>query len=195
MTLHGSHTFLFADLVGYTTLTSVVGDERAAELSLRFWERVRALATDHDAEALKLIGDAVMVLGRRPAESIRLGLRILDELDEREGFPPIRIGMNTGTAVCRAGDWFGATVNVAARVSRSARGNEVLLTEPTLAEAGSLVGIELQERGPCVFKNVVSPVAVYAALAARARQHQPRHQRLRRRVPLGEPLPATAAAG
>ena len=71
--------------------------------------------------------------------------------------------MHSGPAVPRAGDWFGATVNLAARVAAAASGSEVLLTEATRQAAGPLAGVELHERGRGLFKNVAEPVDLYAA--------------------------------
>jgi adenylate cyclase len=51
------------------------------------------------------------------AAAIRLGLCIVHDVDARHGFPLVRVGRHTGPAVERGGDWFGATVNLAARVS------------------------------------------------------------------------------
>src|SRR2546425_12752178 len=107
------NTFLFTDLVGFTALTEASGDHRAAELALDFYDRVRRLLPAHRAEEVKTIGDAVMLRVDEPADAVRLGLRIVTELESVPGFPPVRVGMSTGPAVARAGDWYGATVNVA----------------------------------------------------------------------------------
>jgi adenylate cyclase len=64
----------------------------------------------------------------------------------------------------RDGDWFGATVNLAARVSAAAGGGEALLTEATKAAAGQAAGVELRERGRWSFRKVAAPVPVYAAI-------------------------------
>jgi adenylate cyclase len=72
--------------------------------------------------------------------------------------------MHTGPAVERGGDWFGATVNLAARVSAAASGGEALLTAAPRDAAGQLVGVELRERGRWTFRNVTEPVPVYAAV-------------------------------
>ena len=55
------HTFLFADLAGFTALTEAHGDEHAADLVAEFCSRVRALLPEHDAEEVKAIGDALML--------------------------------------------------------------------------------------------------------------------------------------
>jgi adenylate cyclase len=79
------------------------------------------------------------------------------------------VGMHTGPAVERGGDWFGATVNLAARVSAAAAGGEALLTAATRAACGDVEGVELRERGRRAFRNVAEPVPVCAAVRQGAR--------------------------
>jgi YHS domain-containing protein len=77
--------------------------------------------------------------------------------------------MHTGSAVERDGDWFGAAVNVAARVAAAAGGDEVLLTEQTRKAAGELSEIGIEKRGPQRFRNVSEPVVLFRAYAAEGR--------------------------
>jgi hypothetical protein len=77
--------------------------------------------------------------------------------------------MHTGPAVERGGDWFGATVNLAARLSAAAAGGEALLTTATKAAAGDVEDVELRERGRWALRNVGEPVQVYAAVRQGAR--------------------------
>jgi class 3 adenylate cyclase len=121
-------TFLFADLSGFTALTEAHGDEQAADLVGGFCVAVRRLLTAHHAFEVKTIGEALM-LRTGDAAAIRLGLCIVHDVGAQHGFPLVRVGMHTGPAVEREGDWFGATVNLAARVSAAASGGEALLTE------------------------------------------------------------------
>jgi adenylate cyclase len=74
--------------------------------------------------------------------------------------------MHTGPAVERAGDWFGAAVNLAARVSGAAAGGEVLVTEATREAAGEVEEIALIERGRQSLRNVSEPVMLFAAHSA-----------------------------
>jgi len=76
-----------------------------------------------------------------------------------------RVGINTGSAVERGGDWFGGAVNVAARVSGAAAGGGVLLTEATRLAAGPLERIHLQPRGRRPLKNLAELVQLYAVVA------------------------------
>jgi adenylate cyclase len=152
-------TFLFADLVGYTALSIERGDEHAAEVATRFQREVRALAARHGATVVKSLGDGAMVRAENAGDAVRLGLALVNGLD---GLPPVRVGVNTGPAVERDGDFFGSTVNLAARLSQAARGGEVLLTEATRAAARRR-DTRLEERGARTFRNARDPVVVYAA--------------------------------
>jgi adenylate cyclase len=165
-------TFLFADLSGFTALTEAHGDEDAAELAAEFESRVDALLAEHEAEQVKAIGDAVMIRCRDAGLAVRLGLRIVGDVGRQHGFPSVRVGMHTGPAVERAGDWFGAAVNLAARVSGAAAGGEVLLTEATREAAGEVDGIDLVERGRQSLRNVSEPVMLFAAHSAGERSAQ-----------------------
>ena len=153
------HTFLFADLVGFTALSIEQGDERAAEVATRFQQEVRRLSEQHGATVVKSLGDGAMVRAGDAADAVRMGIELAGGLD---GLPPVRVGVNSGPAVERDGDFFGSTVNLAARLSQAARGGEVLLTDAT-REAARRAKPRLEERGARTFRNARDPVVVYAA--------------------------------
>src|ERR671925_356787 len=123
------HTFLFADISGYSALTELEGDEAAAEVAISFAAEVSRLAVEHQAEVVRRIGDAVMVHSLNTAETLELGLR-LQTVSRRLGLPPVHAGIHSGPAFEREGDWWGATVNVAARVAAAAEAGQLLVTEP-----------------------------------------------------------------
>jgi adenylate cyclase len=156
-------TFVFADLAGFTALTEAHGDEEAVELAHEFSDLVRGLLPDHRAQEVKTIGDAMMIRAANAADAVELGLRIVEELGTRPGFPIVHVGMHTGPAIERGGDWFGATVNLAARISAAAGGNEVLLSAATREAAGSLARVAVSRVGQPRFKNVRQPVTLYQA--------------------------------
>ncbi|MGH2987503.1 MAG: adenylate/guanylate cyclase domain-containing protein [Solirubrobacterales bacterium] len=174
------HTFLFADLCGFTALTEVHGDEEAADLAAEFFADARALLGEHGAEEVKTIGDAMMVRCDKPARAIALGLRLVQEVGARHGFPSVRVGLHTGSAVGRDGDWFGGAVNLAARVSGAAAQGEVLLTGTSAAAAGAPGGgalgaihphenVALDPRGRRELRNVGEPVELLEASCERSR--------------------------
>ncbi len=153
------HTFLFADLVGFTALSIERGDEQAADVATRFQREVKALALLHDATVVKSLGDGAMIRADDACDALRLGLQLANGLD---GLPPVRVGLNTGPAVERDGDFFGSAVNLAARLSQAARGGEVLLSETTRAAARRRRP-RFEHRGARTFRNARDPVVVYAA--------------------------------
>jgi adenylate cyclase len=156
-------TFVFADIAGYTALTEAHGDYDAAELAARFCGEVSEIARASGGEVIKTIGDAVMVRHSDPAEAVALGLTAAHEVIAGHGFPAVRVGMHHGPAVARDGDWFGATVNLAARVAALAAGGEVLVTGAVRERAGDLEGVEYESRGEQRIRNVAAPVPLFAA--------------------------------
>jgi len=176
------HTFLFMDLVGFTALTAERGDEDAAELALRLYDGVRPLLEQHCAEEVKTIGDAMMVRCEDPQLAVELGVRIVDTLGATPGFPPLRVGVHTGTAVTRHGDWYGSAVNVAARLCAAAAGGEVLVSDATREAAGPLHRVELGERQLHWLKNVAEPVAAWpVSECLEASRRRPLRSLLRRK--------------
>jgi class 3 adenylate cyclase len=157
-------TFVFADIAGFTALTEAHGDHDAATLVADFCQSVRAELPASGGSEVKTIGDAVMLAIPDPAEAILLGLRITHELMQGHGAPAVRVGLHHGPAVERDGDYFGAAVNLAARVSGQASGGEVLLTGQTAALAPELEGVLYEPRGRRELRNVREPVELFAAV-------------------------------
>jgi adenylate cyclase len=155
-----SHTFVFADLAGYTALTEAHGDEHAADAAADFCAAVRGLLDQHGAEEIKVIGDAMLLRVSEPDAAVRLAARVVSGYGARHRTLGVRVGVHTGTAVQRDGDWFGSAVNLASRVADLARSGDILLTAATRRCLAS--GVAVRELGPRTFKNVAEPVVVYA---------------------------------
>lgn len=157
-----THTFLFADLAGYTALTEAHGDEHAAEVAGDFCQKVRALLQNHGATEVKSIGDAVMLHADDPAAAVEIAMHIVGEIGTRHAFPTVRVGVHTGAAVERDGDWFGGAVNIAARIVAAAGEQQVLVTAATRnAAAERLPDLEFVPAGPRNLKNVTEPIEVF----------------------------------
>jgi adenylate cyclase len=99
-----------------------------------------------------------------PADAVRLGLWITRNALRGHQAPSVRVGCNHGSAVERAGDYFGTTINVAARVSALARGGELLVTGNTAALAPDLEGVLYESRGRQALRNVAEPVEIFAVV-------------------------------
>jgi adenylate cyclase len=163
-----SATFLFADIAGFTALTEAHGDEEAAALVADFCDAVRDELPASGGSHVKSIGDALMLAIPDPAAAVLLALRITHELMLGHGAPAVRVGLHHGPAVERDGDYFGAAVNLAARVSAEANGGEVLLTGHTASLAPDLGGVLYEPRGRRALRNVREPVDLFAAVRAGA---------------------------
>ena len=157
-------TFVFADIAGFTALTEAHGDEQAAALVSEFCAAVNADLQAFGGTHVKSIGDALMLRVPEPADAVRLGLHIVHDLMPGHGAPAVRVGLHHGTYVERDGDFFGAAVNLAARVSGRAVGGEVLLTGQTAALAPELDGVLYEPRGRQPLRNVREPVELFAAV-------------------------------
>ncbi len=155
-------TFVFADIAGFTALTETYGDQHAADVAEAFAARVREALKTYDGECIKTIGDAVMLRMARATDAVTLSLAIVETLRHDHGSPSVRVGMHTGAAVRAAGDWFGAVVNIAARVAAEAARGEVLVTATT-RQATDRGQIDFVDVGVRELRNIREPVALYRA--------------------------------
>ena len=124
---------------------------------------MRQLFPGFDAEEVKSIGDALLVRVPSAARAVELGLRVTLEVGAQHGFPAVRVGMHHGPAIKRNGDYFGRTVNIAARVSALAGAGEVLVTEDVVSTAGEVEDVRFIERGRHPLKGIDEPVSIYLA--------------------------------
>jgi class 3 adenylate cyclase/DNA-binding transcriptional MerR regulator len=152
----------FLDLTGYTRLTEERGDRAAAELAGRLTEIVHDLAQQHGGRPVKLLGDGVMFHFPDPPLGVRCGLELVDRIPEA-GLPRARVGLHSGPVVFQNGDYFGRTVNIAARIGDHARPGEVLVSED-VATAGAAEGVRYEKVGPVSLKGVVTPITLYDAV-------------------------------
>ena len=154
----------FLDLTGYTSLTEQEGDEAAVRLAGNLSEMVSETAARHGGNVVKLLGDGVMFHFKDPAGAIVCGLDLVDASAARK-LPPARVGVNAGSVIFRDGDYFGRTVNIAARVTDYARPGEVLVTRDALAR-GTPVGVQTVEIGEVALKGLAQPVSLSSARRA-----------------------------
>jgi adenylate cyclase len=155
------HTFLFADLCGFTALTEAHGDDHAADLAQAFSRQLRELLPAYRAQEIKSLGDGMMIRTPNPAGAIRLATRIVWEIGGSSGITLARAGVHTGPAAERAGDWYGGAVNIAARLCEIAQAHEALVTDATRRAAGQLSELSLEHLGELPLRNLSAPATVY----------------------------------
>jgi adenylate cyclase len=123
-------TIAFADLVGFTRLGEVVPPEDLERLAHQLTDLAREVAVP-PVRYIKSIGDEVMLVSSDPVAMLNAVLNLVDATEAIEGFPRLRTGVATGLAVSRAGDWYGGSVNLAARVTGASRPGAILVAEST----------------------------------------------------------------
>ena len=153
-------TVVFIDLAGFTVATAAHGDETAADLAERLGELTTTSLGDGD-QLVKGIGDAVMLVSNSSHEALALAGRICHLADHEAAFPLLRIGLHHGPVVERGGDWFGATVNVAARIAALAQPDQVVATA-AVADAAEHAGLAVAALGPTALRGIPEPVDLYA---------------------------------
>jgi adenylate cyclase len=151
----------FVDLSGYTRLTEESGDQAAAHLAEGLAQMVSEAAQSHRGRVVKLLGDGVMFFFPDPADAIRCGLAMIDRASEA-GLPKARVGVNAGDVVYRDGDYFGRTVNVAARIVDYARPGEVLASQEAVT-GGEADGVAFESIGSVLLRGLEEPVRVLRA--------------------------------
>jgi adenylate cyclase len=151
----------FLDITGYTHLTEERGDEAAADLAGRLAALVRRSARDHGGQPVKWLGDGVMFFFPDPGQGVMAALDMVEGVSS-EDLPPAHVGLHAGPVVFQEGDYFGRTVNVAARIAEYARPGEVLVTQEVVDEAdGSPV--TFTEIGPVELKGVSGSLRLLSA--------------------------------
>jgi adenylate cyclase len=153
----------FLDLVGYTRLTEERGDQAAAELAQTLAAVVDRSSREHAGVPVKWLGDGVMSWFREPGGAVLAALRMVEEVP-RAGLPPAHAGVAAGPVVAQGGDYFGRTVNMAARIAARARAGQVLVSE-SVAESAAPQGVTFVDLGALPLKGISRPVRLLEARA------------------------------
>ncbi|UQX09630.1 adenylate/guanylate cyclase domain-containing protein [Candidatus Mycobacterium methanotrophicum] len=155
-------TVAFADLVGFTRLGEQVPAEELGLLANRLAELARDVAV-LPVRFVKTIGDAVMFVCTEPAPLLDAVLKLVEITDGDNDLPRLRAGIASGSAVSRAGDWFGSPVNLASRVTAVARPGAVLAAESTCDQLGDHAGFSWSFAGARHLKGIKGEVKLFRA--------------------------------
>jgi class 3 adenylate cyclase len=140
-----SLTFLFTDLKGSTALYERVGDLAAFDLVRAHFQALLEIISSEKGAVVKTIGDAVMATFVRPEHAIVAGLRMraaMDALNAERGSNDlvVKIGIHEGPCLAvmlnERQDYFGQTVNIAARVQSLSTSQEIHITGPVIDAPG-----------------------------------------------------------
>ena len=134
-------------------------------MSLTLAQLVNEVAADHRGEVVKLLGDGVHFHFRDAADAVRAALEIIDTVGPR-GLPPAHVGVNAGPMIYDEGDYFGRTVNIAARIASQASENQVLLGEDLVRHVEPQ-GFQVRKVGQFELKGIAQPTTLYQAVRDR----------------------------
>lgn len=152
-------TFAFVDLAGFTALTEAHGDMQAADLVEQFTDLTVA-AIDGNGRLVKTLGDAVMLVFDDPSTAVAALGRLFAAVDTEEGFPVLRAGVHQGPATERGGDFIGASVNLAARITEQAHGGQTLASK-SIAAVARAAGLDVVDLGSFRLRHISEPVELF----------------------------------
>jgi class 3 adenylate cyclase len=138
----GTLTVLFTDLRHSTQLYRQIGDATAFGRVMSHFDVVRKSIVEHDGAIVKTIGDAVMAVFRSAADGLLAMLEVQRALAEpADGNTPLQLkaGLNTGPCIAVTLndrlDYFGSTVNMAARLEGLSSGSDVIISRSVYDDA------------------------------------------------------------
>jgi predicted ATPase len=149
-------TFLFTDIEGSTRRWEADADGMRAAL-VTHDEVLRGAIERHGGWSFKHTGDGVCAAFSSPKAAVDAAIAAQRNLEM-----PVRMGIATGEAELREGDYFGTALNRAARVMAAGHGGQVLLADST---AVLLSGVDLVDLGPRRLRDVPMPVGVFQVRA------------------------------
>jgi predicted ATPase len=162
-------TFLFTDVEGSTRRWEA--DAEGMRVALAAHDEVLRRAIEaHGGWLFKHTGDGVCAAFASPKSAVDAAVGAQRALEL-----PVRMGIATGEAELREGDYFGAVLNRAARVMAAGHGGQILLAEST---AGLLSGVDLIDLGPRRLRDLPTPVGVFQVRAHGLRSEFPPLQAL-----------------
>ncbi len=144
-------TVLFTDLRGSTELYERIGDLKAFALVQAHFAQMGKVITSNAGTMVKTIGDAIMAVFSEPAKGVQAALEMLDEIEkfnqnQHRNELVLKIALHRGASIAVTLndriDYFGQTINTAARVQGAAHPEEICITQDVFANAGVTVLLE-----------------------------------------------------
>lgn len=157
-------TFLFTDVEGSTRRWEADADAMRVALAAHD-DALRKAIEEHRGWLFKHTGDGVCAAFASPRAAVDAAVAAQRTLDL-----PVRMGLATGEAELRDGDYFGTVLNRAARVMAAGHGGQILVAEST---AGLLNGVDLLDLGPRRLRDIPLPVGVFQVHAEGLRTEFP----------------------
>lgn len=171
-------TILFTDLAGSTALYSQRGDSQAYSLVNQHFQLLFKIVDQHHGAVVKTIGDAIMAAFTSPDDAIKAAITMQSEMQKFNRLSSqasssknnqliLKIGVHTGACISvtlndRA-DYFGTTINTAARVQTISQGNDIVFTADLLDQVKAITALKnyIGEQSSVMLKGLSEPIIVF----------------------------------
>ena len=159
------HTFLIADVRGYTLFTQERGDEAAAKLAAKFAGIAREGVEGRGGSVIELRGDEALAVFTSARQAIRAALDlqerfVAESIADPDMLLPVGIGLDAGEAVPVETGYRGGALNLAARLCGQAGPGEVLASREVTHLARRMDGVRYEDRGSLQLKGLTEPVPI-----------------------------------
>lgn len=160
-------TVVFADVVGSTGLYKTLGDTVAARLMTSVTDAVSAAVNAQHGQVVKTLGDGVLAVFENNTDAVNACCevqRTLASWGRAKATPivvPVKIGLSRGPVVLTPGDCFGDAVNAAARLSDSAGGGQILISDAVMEGLPLDLMARLRSLGAIFLRGYDVPVPVH----------------------------------
>lgn len=175
-------TLLFTDIKESTALYDRIGDLNAFSLVQQHFDHLQEVTIRHNGAIIKTIGDAIMAAFLTPADAVAAALAMRTEIaafnrGKRDRELILKIGLHQGAVIAvtlnERLDYFGQTVNIAARVQALAEADEIYLSEPVYRADGVPTLLETLQISSRISKlrGVQQDLRLYCVSAEADRDH------------------------
>lgn len=152
-------TVAFIDIAGFSAIADVYGDAAAIDI-LEIFEGMVSEALSGYGPPIKWIGDEAMLSFPEPEIAVQALGTLLQACRKEPRLPLVRAALNHGPVIRRAGDLFGSTVNIAARIADLAAPGQLLATR-SIAETAAAKGILVRYLGKMALRSVADEIPLY----------------------------------
>lgn len=166
---------LFTDLTGSTALYTRRGDTRAYDLVRKHFDLLFEIVDRHNGVVIKTIGDAVMGAFTDPTDALRAAIAMHQQMKNfnhqlalpEEDYLTLKIGLDAGPCISVTlndrPDYFGTTVNTAARIQATSTGNNIAITDALVTDSATLAELNGSswQRRELLLKGMGAPITVH----------------------------------
>jgi class 3 adenylate cyclase len=158
------HTILFTDVEGSTALTDRLGDAKARELLREHERTVREALKAHGGSEVKALGDGFMTSFSSATKALECAIAMQQAFAQRNESAEepilVRVGLNAGEPIAEEKDLYGTAVNEAARITATAKGGEILVSN-VVRELAKGKDFQFADRGETSLKGFDEPVRLF----------------------------------